>query len=157
MTWRRLIGPTILAGCVAGCATHQAGLPAMNPAYVGNHAFRAELPGGIKFMGTVIVTEDTIVARPADGECRLAAGAPSRQHLVYECAIPGATNVMVALDRASPLRRSTWGLVANVRKSRSVCTNWRTWENGTRTCTQSQPEEYFERTQLQGPLIMGPP
>jgi hypothetical protein len=146
----------LLVPCL-GCAARASDVAATNPSHIGSHPFRAELPGGVKFLGTMIVTEDTIVPRPQDGECRPAAGVPNRQYLVYECAISGASNVMVALDLTSPLRRSTWGVAANVRKSRSVCTSWRTWENGTRTCTRSQQEEYFEKAQLQGPLIMSPP
>lgn len=140
-----------------GCSVRASEVAVINPSHIGSHAFRGELPGGVKFLGTMIVTVDTIVPRPRDGECRVATRAPSRQYLVYECAIAGASNVMVALDRVSPLQRSTWGVTASVRKSRTVCTNWRTWENGTRTCTQSHQEEYFERANLQGPLIIGPP
>jgi hypothetical protein len=146
----------MLVTCL-GCAARATEMATINPLPIGSYPFRAELPGGVKFHGMMIVTEDTIVPRPQDGECRPAAGAPSRQHLVYQCAIAGASNVMVSLDRISPLRRSTWGVEAAVRKSRSVCTNWRTWENGTRTCTQSSPEDYFERTNVQGLLIIGPP
>jgi hypothetical protein len=106
----------------------------------------------------VVITGDTVVPRPTDGECRVAPSvAAGRQHFVYECAVPGVSGIMLAFDRVNPLRRSTWGLSTTVRKTRAVCTGWRTWENGTRSCTRTEPEEYFDKVQLQGTLVFGPP
>lgn len=124
---------------------------------IGQHAFRAELPGGAMFAGLMVVTEDTMVPRPSEGECRVATTNPNRQHFVYTCTIPGTPDVMLALDRTNPLRRSTWGVTASVRKTRQKCTDYRTWENGTRTCTRSEPEEYFDSVQVQGTLQVTPP
>jgi hypothetical protein len=156
MPWSRLVG-CVLVASVSGCAGRTSQPAALSPSQIGTHAFQAELPGGVRYTGTVTVTEDTIVARPAHGECRLASTGTSRQQIVYECVVPGAPNVILALDRANPVRRSTWGMETTVRKSRSICTAWRTWENGTRTCTRSEPEEYFEKARLAGTLMMVPP
>jgi len=132
--------------------------PSHSSAVVGQHAFSASLPGGVKLAGILVVTGDTIVPRPTDGECRLASPtAVSRQHVVYECSIPGVSGIMLAFDRVNPVRRSTWGLATTVRKTRDVCREWRTWENGARTCTRTTPEDYFERAQSRGQLTVVPP
>lgn len=145
-----------VAAVAAGCASH-GGAPSVPAGRgPGQHAFTADLPNGVAFRGVLVVTEDTIVPRPADGECRPAPGASGRTHIVYECGTAGVTGILLAFDRGNPLRRSTWGLATRVRKTRSICTEWRTWENGNRSCTRTEPEEYFESERLQGAVVITP-
>lgn len=157
MRTRHSLGVALVTTACASTGAVPASSATIPATSVGQHAFRAELPGGTMFAGVMIVTEDTIVPRPDDGECRISATNPNRQRFVYACSLPGTPEVLLALDRASPLRRSTWGLVTPVRKTRQKCTDYRTWENGTRTCTRSEPEEYFDQVQVSGTLQVTPP
>jgi hypothetical protein len=35
-----------------------------------------------------------------------------------------------------------------------VCTEYRTWENGTRTCVTSMPDEYIEHVLVSNKLVV---
>lgn len=53
-----------------------------------------------------------------------------------------------------PVRRSTWSVTMPVRKQRDVCVEFRTWENGTQTCTRNVPAEYIEQVKMSGELVV---
>jgi len=120
----------------------------------GRYAFVAAMPGGHRVTGTLDVAPDTLVARASSTDCRVAATQPSGDYLAYECMVPGTAGVNLHIDRRSPSRKSTWNAVTQVSKKRDVCLDYRTWENGTRTCIRSEPQEYFERVRVQGPLVV---
>ena len=120
----------------------------------GRYAFVATIPGGQRLTGTLDVAPDTVIARAASSECRVATAHPSGDFLAYDCVVPGTNGVNLFIDRRSPARKSTWAIITQVSKKRDVCTDYRTWENGTRTCIRSTPQEYFERVRVQGPLVV---
>lgn len=120
----------------------------------GRYAFVATIPGGQRLTGTLDVAPDTLIARAASFECRVAPAQPSADFLAYDCVVPGTTGLSLLIDRRNPARKSTWAAITQVSKKRDVCTDYRTWENGTRTCIRSTPQEYFERVRLQGPLVV---
>ena len=82
---------------------------------------------------------------------------PGREVLVYECQLPGTTGINLQIDRRNPSRKSRWSLLTQVTKKRDICTEYRTWENGTRTCARSMPEEYLEKVRVEGSLVVTPP
>lgn len=123
----------------------------------GRFAFVADLPGGQRLTGTIDVAPDTVVARTAAGECRVSPSQPGREVLVYECQLPGTTGINLQIDRRNPSRKSRWSLLTQVTKKRDICTEYRTWENGTRTCARSMPEEYLEKVRVEGSLVVTPP
>ena len=104
--------------------------------------------------GLLDVSLDTIVVRSEAAPCRVMAEQSSRAALLYECGVPGTPGVRLSLDRRHPVRRSTWSVMMPVRKKRDVCVAYRTWENGTQTCTRSVPEEYIEQTRVSGELVV---
>ena len=120
----------------------------------GRYPFTAEVATGQRLTGTIDIGPDTVVARPTGVECRVSPGQPSSDQLAYDCVLPGTNGVSLVIDRRSPLRRSQWVQSTQVTKKRDVCTQWRTWENGTRTCERSTPEEYFELVKRQGPIVV---
>jgi hypothetical protein len=145
----------IICLAVAGCA--QKGATAdVTPApdAAGRYAFTAEIATGQRLAGTIDVAPDTVIVRPAGVECKVASRQQSTDQLAYDCVVPGTNGVSLVIDRRSPLRRSTWVQSTQVAKKRDVCTQFRTWENGTRTCEVSTPEEYFEVVKKQGPLVI---
>jgi hypothetical protein len=121
---------------------------------VGRFSFLVEARDGVRMTGWLDVTLDTIVARSESAPCRFVAEQADRTHLPYECAAPGTSGVRLLLDRRYPLRRSTWSVVTPVRRKRDVCVAFRTWENGTRTCTRTMPEEYIEQVRQAGELVV---
>jgi hypothetical protein len=142
-----------VAAC-AGPATRAAtGIsPGADP--YGRYPFTAEIASGQRLTGTIDIGPDTLIARPAGLECRVSPGQPGSGQLAYDCDLPGTSGVSLVIDRRSPLRRSQWVQSTQVSKKREICTQWRTWENGARTCEMSTPEEYFELVKKQGPLVV---
>ena len=104
--------------------------------------------------GWIDVALDTIVARGESAPCSRSADQPDRSRLVYECAAPGISGVRLSLDRRHPVRSSKWSYFTPVLKTRDVCTAFRTWENGTQTCTRSTPEQYVEQVLRSGELVV---
>lgn len=104
--------------------------------------------------GLIDVALDTMVARSESAPCTRATVQPDRNQLVYECPAPGTAGVKLSLDRRHPVRNSKWSYFASVLKTRDVCTAFRTWENGTRTCTRSTPEQYVEQVLRSGELVV---
>ena len=121
---------------------------------MGRYGFVADVPGGQRLTGTLDVMPDTLVARVTNVECKVSAQQTNRDFLAYDCAIPGTPGVNLLIDRRNPIKKSTWAVVAQVSKKRDVCVAWRTWENGSRSCTLRQPEEYIERVRVQGALVV---
>jgi hypothetical protein len=120
----------------------------------GRYSFVATMPGGQRLTGTLDVAPETLVVRAAITECRVAVTQQNTEYLTYDCAVPGTSGVKLLIDRRDPARKSTWTALTQVSKKRDVCTDYRTWENGARTCIRSSPEEYFERIRVQGPLVV---
>jgi len=146
----------ILASTAAcsGAATRAAtGITPGSDPY-GRYPFTAEIATGQHLTGTIDIGPDTVIARPNGVECRVAPGQPSSDQLAYDCVLSGTNGVSLVIDRRSPLRRSQWVQSTQVSKKRDICTQWRTWENGSRTCEMSKPEEYFELVKRQGPLVV---
>lgn len=121
---------------------------------MGRYGFVADVPGGQRLTGTLDVMPDTLVARVTNVECKVNAQQTNRDFLAYDCAVPGTPSVNLLIDRRNPIKKSTWAVVAQVSKKRDVCVAWRTWENGSRSCTLRQPEEYIERVRVQGALVV---
>lgn len=120
----------------------------------GRFSFLVESRDGIRMTGWLDVTLDTIVARSESAPCRFVAEQPDRTRITYECASPGTSGVRLSLDRRHPVRRSIWSVSTPVRKKRDVCVAFRTWENGTRTCTRTMPEEYIDQVRQTGELVV---
>jgi hypothetical protein len=121
---------------------------------MGRYGFVADVPGGQRLTGTLDVMTDTLLARVTNLECKVSPQQTNRDFLAYDCAVPGTPSVNLLIDRRNPTKKSTWAVVTQVSKKRDVCVAWRTWENGSRSCTLSQPEEYFERVRVQGALVV---
>lgn len=121
---------------------------------MGRYGFVADVPGGQRLTGTLDVTPDTLLARVTNVECKVSPQQQNGDLLAYDCAVPGTPSVNLLIDRRNPTKKSTWAVVTQVAKKRDVCVAWRTWENGSRTCTRSEPEEYFERVRVQGALVV---
>lgn len=121
---------------------------------LGRYSFVVEAREGVRMAGTLTITRDTILAQPSGTTCRLPTEQPSSAHIVYECQVPGTSGLQLSIDRRSPLRRSTWAVVLPVRRTREVCSAWRTWENGTRSCTRKTAEEYIEQVRQTGGLVV---
>lgn len=121
---------------------------------VGRYGFVADMPGGQRLTGTLDVMPDTLLARVTNVECKVSPQQQDGELLAYDCAVPGTPSVNLFIDRRHPTRKSTWAVVTQVAKKRDVCVAWRTWENGSRTCTRSDPEEYYERVRVQGALVV---
>ena len=156
MTWCRRFTAALTTCLVAGgCSARQgpggADLPLEE---LGRFSFAIETRDGVRMTGLLDVSLDTIVARSETAPCRVMAEQSSSSALTYECGVPGTPGVRLSLDRRHPVRRSTWSVTMPVRKKRDVCVAWRTWENGTQTCTRSVPEEYTENTRVTGELIV---
>jgi hypothetical protein len=120
---------------------------------VGRYSFLVETPEGTRVNGTLDIALDTIVARSEAAPCRVVSE-QSRQRLAYECAAPGTAGIRLMIDRRHPVTNSSWAYFTPVRKRRDVCTSWRTWEDGTRTCERSMPEEYIEQVWRTGDLVV---
>lgn len=147
----------VVASCLAlgtGCGARRS-LDDVTPfAEFGRYAFVATMPGGQRLTGTLDVAPDTLVARGAANECKVATTQPSGDYLAYDCVLAGTSGVSLLIDRRSPARKSTWNATTQVSKKRDVCTDYRTWENGSRSCIRSEPQEYFERVRVQGSLTV---
>jgi hypothetical protein len=150
----RLIAVASLLALGTGCGARRPVEDVTPFAEFGRYAFVATMPGGQRLTGTLDVAPDTLVARAASTECKVAATQPSGDYLAYECLVPGTTGVNLLIDRRNPSRKSTWNTLTQVSRRRDVCNEYRTWENGTRTCIRSTPEEYFERVRVQGALVV---
>ena len=149
---------TVIAHLSAACGGARAPEPDLADmpliAEMGRFGFVATVAGGQRLTGTLDVAPDTLVARAAELECRVAPQQPNGEVLTYDCVVPGTSGVSLLIDRRNPTRKSTWSMVSQVTKKRDICVAWRTWENGSRTCTRSEPEEYFERVRVNGPLVV---
>lgn len=140
---------------VAACSTQRQvetlGLPV---AELGRFSFAIETREGVRMKGLLDVSVDTIVARSDAAPCERMNERSTSAVIAYECKVPGTSGVKLLLDRRHPVRRSTWSVLTPIRKTRSVCTDFRTLENGTRTCTTSMPEEYIEQVLVSGELVV---
>ena len=123
-------------------------------AEVGRFSFAIETRDGIRMTGLLDVGADTIVARSEAAPCRVMPERSTTAAVSYECKAPGTPGVRLSLDRRAPVRRSTWSVLTPVKKRRDVCTEYRTWENGTRTCVTSMPEEYIEQVLVTDKLVV---
>lgn len=142
-------------GFVVGCASRQTpGEVDVPVEELGRFSFAIETRDGVRMSGLLDVSLDTIVVRSELAPCRTVAGQSTSTALTYECAVPGTPGVRLLLDRRHPVRRSTWSVTMPVRKKRDVCVAFRTWENGTQTCTRSVPEEYIEQVKVSGELAV---
>ena len=121
---------------------------------LGRFNFLVETREGTRVTGLIDVALDTIVARSESAPCSRATSQPDRNQLVYECAAPGTSGIRLSLDRRHPVRNSKWAYFTAVTKSRDVCTAFRTWEDGRRTCTRSTPEQYVEQVWKSGELVV---
>ena len=121
---------------------------------LGRFNFLVETREGTRVTGLIDVALDTIVARSESAPCSRATQQPDRNHLVYECAAPGTAGIRLSLDRRHPVRSSKWSYFTPVMKTRDVCTAFRTWEDGRRTCTRSTPEQYVEQVWRSGELVV---
>jgi hypothetical protein len=146
----RILVVVMSVGCATKNATTDVAV-AQDP--MGRFLFTAEIASGQRLTGVIDLAPDTVIIRPTGIECKVAARQPSGDLLEHDCVVPGTNGVQLVIDRRSPLRRSMWVQSTQVQKKRAVCTQYRTWENGTRTCELSQPEEYFEVVKKQGPLV----
>ena len=154
MSFPRTVGDVVLLALCTACGARRQVDDVPSIAEFGRYAFVATIPGGQRLTGTLDVAPDTLIARAASSECRVAPEQPSGDFLSYDCVVPGTNGVSLFIDRRSPARKSTWAIITQVSKKRDVCTEYRTWENGTRTCIRSAPQEYFERVRVQGPLVV---
>ena len=123
-------------------------------AELGRFSFAIETRDGVRMNGVLDVSADTIVARSEAAPCRHMAEQSTSSAITYECGVPGTPGMRLLLDRRHPVRRSSWSLMTPVRKKRDVCVAYRTWENGTQTCTRSVPEEYIEQVRVTGELVV---
>ena len=147
----------LVVGALACGASRQSASPspeAVGLNAMGRYGFVADLPGGQRLTGTLDVMPDTLLARVTNVECKVSPQQPNGDFLTYDCAVPGTPSVNLMIDRRNPTKKSTWAAVTQVAKKRDVCVAWRTWENGSRTCTRSEPDEYFERVRVQGALVV---
>ena len=151
---RAILCVCVAATACAGPATRAATGIAPGSDPYGRYPFSAEVATGQRLTGTIDIGPDTVIARPTGVECRVSPGQPSSDQLAYDCVLPGTNGVSLVIDRRSPLRRSQWVQSTQVSRKRDVCTQWRTWENGTRTCEKSTPEEYFELVKRRGPIVV---
>ena len=120
----------------------------------GRFSFAVESRDGVRMKGVLDVSADTIVARSESAPCRHMAEQSTSAAITYECGVPGTPGLRLSLDRRYPVRRSSWSVMVPVRKKRDVCAVYRTWENGTQTCTRSTPEEYIEQVRVTGQLVV---
>ena len=121
---------------------------------LGRFSFAIETRDGVRMNGLLDVSTDTIVARSESAPCRHMAEQSTSTAITYECGVPGTPGLRLSLDRRHPIRRSSWSVMTPVRKKRDVCVAYRTWENGTQTCTRSVPEEYIEQVRVTGELVV---
>jgi hypothetical protein len=155
MVGRRCATALLAVGFVAGCASRQTPGDVEIPLEeLGRFSFAIETRDGVRMSGLLDVSLDTIVARSELAPCRVTAEQSTSAAFTYECRVPGTPGVKLLLDRRHPVRRSTWSVLMPVRKKRDVCVAFRTWENGTQTCTRSVPEEYIEQVKVSGELVV---
>ena len=141
---------------VAAACSPQRQVDASEPpvADLGRFSFAIETREGVRMTGLLDVGADTIVARSESAPCQVMPDRSTSAAISYECKAPGTSGVRLSLDRRNPVRRSTWSVLTPVRKRRDACTQYRTWENGTRTCVASMPEEYIERVLVSDKLVV---
>lgn len=142
----------VIAAC--GAPRRQEDLGGIEIEELGRFNFLVETREGTRVTGLIDVALDTIVARSESAPCSRATAQPDRNQLIYECAAPGTTGIRLSLDRRHPVRNSKWAYFTTVTKTRDVCTAYRTWENGSRTCTRSTPEQYLEQVWRSGDLVV---
>jgi hypothetical protein len=152
----RCAAALLTTGVVATSCGTQRHVDLVDPpvAELGRFAFAIETRDGVRMKGVLDVSVDTIVARSESAPCRLMAEHSTGTAITYECGVPGTPGLRLLLDRRHPVRRSSWSLMTPVRKKRDVCVAYRTWENGTQTCTRSVPEEYIEQVRVTGELVV---
>ena len=152
--WRcatTLLATSVLTACSAQRQVDTANAPITE---LGRYSFAIETRDGVRMTGLLDVGVDTIVARSEAAPCRVMADLSTTAAISYECKAPGTSGVRLLLDRRHPVRRSTWSVLTPVRKKREVCLEYRTWENGTRTCVTSMPEEYIEQVVVSDKLVV---
>jgi hypothetical protein len=148
------VARTILVWSVIGCGSSRRAETDVVTADYGRYSFVAEASTDVRVTGVLLLAQDTIVPQPSGTMCRVAANQPSTDNLLYDCQIAGDAKFMLSIHRRNPLRRSMWVMVTPTRRTRQACIAWRTWENGTRTCTRSVPEEYIEQVRSTGNIII---
>ena len=147
-----LVTATIIAAACS--AARPADLVDLPVPEFGRFSFAIETRDGVRMKGLLDVSTDTIVARSESAPCRHMAEQSTSTAITYECGVPGTPGMRLSLDRRHPIRRSSWSVMTPVRKKRDVCVAYRTWENGTQTCTRSVPEEYIEQVRVTGDLVV---
>lgn len=141
----------VAAACSTSRRVDAVDLPA---AELGRFSFAIETRDGVRVKGVLDISPDTMVARSESSPCRHMAEQSTSAAITYECGVPGTSGLRLSLDRRHPVRRSSWSVMTPVRKKRDVCVAYRTWENGTQTCTRSMPEEYIEQVRVTGQLMV---
>jgi len=141
----------VVAACAAPSRQEDLDVPIEE---LGRFKFLVETREGTRVTGLIDVALDTLVARSESAPCSRATEQPNRNQLVYECAAPGTSGIRLSLDRRHPIRNSKWAYFTPVMKTRDVCTAYRTWEDGRRTCTRSTPEQYVEQVWRSGELVV---
>ena len=153
--WRCAAALLTTSIVATACGTQRQVNPVDRPvAELGRFAFAIETREGVRMKGVLDVSVDTIVARSESAPCRRMTEQSTGTAIAYECAVPGTPGLRLSLDRRHPVRRSSWSLLTPVRKKRDVCVAYRTWENGTQTCTRSMPEDYIEQVRVTGELVV---
>jgi hypothetical protein len=142
----------LLIVLLLACTARQPSLDEYPPEVFGRFPFVLQTREGIRMTGVLDVAPDTMVVRSESATCRVAQ-AQSEATLTYECNASG-TNMRILLNRRYPTRRSTWSYLASVKKKRDVCVMFRTLESGSRQCTATMPEEYFEQEWRSGELVV---
>lgn len=152
----RCVAALLTTGVVATACGTQRQVDSVDPptAELGRFAFAVETRDGVRMKGVLDVSVDTIVARSESAPCRLMAEHSTGTAITYECDVPGTPGMRLSVDRRHPVRRSSWSLLTPVRRKRDVCVAYRTWENGTQTCTRSMSEEYIEQVRVTGDLLV---
>ena len=148
----------LLIAALFACSAKQPSLdntPEEPPAELlfGRFTFLVQTRDNIRMTGILDIAPDTMVVRGESATCRVAPEQSSETNLTYECN-PSGTNLRILLNRRNPTRRSTWSYVAPVRRKRDVCVMFRTLESGSRQCTATMPEEYFEQVTRSGELVV---
>ena len=143
----------VLAASCRGSAPRTAASSAV-AVRTGQFAFIANMPGGYRMTGSIVVAGDTIVLQPSAGLCGPLPGATDATYFLVRCAISGFQDVVFALDRRNPVLRSTWSAGSAVARSREVCVEYRVFEDGRRVCRRRERETYEEIVRQSGALVV---
>ncbi|HET9426633.1 MAG TPA: hypothetical protein VFO55_14820 [Gemmatimonadaceae bacterium] len=143
----------LLIVVIAG-ACHSRPRPASEfPRRIGEYSFRINLTGREPVDGGFSIAADTVTL-DADGQtCRRDFGLAGSRHIhVFSCfPPPGIDRFGITIDSEQPAF-STWTIIQNVRKTRTVCVRYATTARGTRVCAETRSEDYFEDVRIGGRL-----